>query len=100
MEDCNHNWSKGHLRRLECPPKSWPINWRISMKSGKCPKCGAADVRLQKGMSQRDDLRVSVFSGVALCDYICGQCGYVESYVVAEDLELIRKKVPAMKAEA
>ena len=69
------------------------------MKSGKCPKCGGQDVRFQKGMSQRDDLRVSAFSGVALCDYICGQCGYVESYVVARYLEKVRAKVPALKAK-
>ncbi len=70
------------------------------MKSGKCPKCGGQDVRLQKGMSKRDDLRVSVFSGVALCDYIYGQCGYVESYVVAEDLAKVREKVPAVQGKA
>ncbi len=70
------------------------------MKSGKCPKCGGQDVRWQKGMSKRDDLRVSVFSGVALCDYICGQCGYVESYVVAEDLEKVRENVPAVTGKA
>jgi predicted nucleic-acid-binding Zn-ribbon protein len=70
------------------------------MKSEKCPKCGGDDVRFQKGISKRDDLRVSAFSGVALCDYICGRCGYVESYVEAHDLETVRKKVPVAKAEA
>jgi hypothetical protein len=69
------------------------------MISGKCPKCRGEDVRFQRGMSKRHDLRLSAFSGVALCDYICGQCGYVESYVCTEDLETVRKKVPVVTAD-
>jgi predicted nucleic-acid-binding Zn-ribbon protein len=69
------------------------------MKSGKCPKCGSQDIRFQQGMSKRDDLRLSAFSGIALCDYICGQCGYVESYVRPEDLKKVRDLLPLATVE-
>ena len=63
------------------------------MKSGKCPKCGGKDVRFQKGMSKRSTLKLAAYIEVALYDYICGDCGYLESYVEAYDLETVRKKV-------
>ena len=67
------------------------------MKSGKCPKCGGQDVRFQKGMSKRSSLKLAAFTEVALCDYICGDCGYLESYVEAHDLQTVRTKVPVAR---
>ena len=69
------------------------------MKSGICPKCGGKDVRFQKGMSKRNSLRLAAFTEVALDDYICGTCGYVETYVEAHDLDTVRKKVPVAKTK-
>jgi hypothetical protein len=60
------------------------------MKSGKCPKCKSAKV-YQRNFpgGYRSSLALAFESGVRLEDYICGACGYVESYM--EDLKKIDK---------
>jgi predicted nucleic-acid-binding Zn-ribbon protein len=65
------------------------------MKSGKCPKCGGGDVRLQQGKSLC--MSFTPFTEVRQWNYICGQCGYVESYVV--DLAAVRENLPLVKAK-
>lgn len=55
------------------------------MKSGKCPKCQSAKVyRRNFPGGYRSALVLALESGVRLEDYVCSQCGYVESYL--EDL--------------
>ena len=55
------------------------------MKSGKCPKCHSRKVyRRNFPGGYRSALVLNLESGVRLEDYVCSQCGYVESYM--EDL--------------
>jgi len=76
------------------------------MKNGKCPKCGG-EVFLQEGMGYRNYLRAGFLSALKLQNYICGGCGYVESYVIPEDLQKMRNSLtlvevvnPSMGASA
>ena len=60
------------------------------MKSGKCPKCKSTKVfRRDFPGGYRSSLALAFESGVRLEDYICGACGFVESYL--EDLQKIDK---------
>lgn len=70
------------------------------MKSGICPKCSAESVRRVKSpWSYRDVLAIGFWQTLRLTHYICGACGYHESYVeslanlgiVAEQGELVAK---------
>ena len=53
------------------------------MKSGICPKCSAEIVRRIKYWypAGSDAIRISFFGTVRLTHYVCGACGYHESYV-------------------
>lgn len=57
------------------------------MKKGKCPKCGSDDVfcgqdiRPKSGPFGSNSIPVSITSIAALDNYVCSQCGYVESYI-------------------
>jgi predicted nucleic-acid-binding Zn-ribbon protein len=52
------------------------------MKSGICPKCSAESVRrLNSWFSYRSVLAVGFFQTARLTHYVCGACGYHESYV-------------------
>ena len=57
------------------------------MKKGKCPKCGSegvysgAHISPKNGPFGSNSIPVSFFSIAALDNYVCGECGYVESYV-------------------
>ncbi len=52
------------------------------MKSGKCPKCKLTKVyRRDFPGGYRSSLALAFESGVRLEDYICGACGFVESYL-------------------
>lgn len=57
------------------------------MKDGKCPKCSAdevycgKDVQLKVGPFGSNSIPVSLTSIASLDNYVCIQCGYVESYV-------------------
>ena len=60
------------------------------MKSGTYPKCKSATVyRRNFPGGYRSGLVLAFDSGVRLNDYVCGTCGYVESYL--EDLSKIEK---------
>lgn len=69
------------------------------MKTGVCPKCqsteiySGADIPLKKGPFGSNAIPVSMTSIAALDNYVCTDCGYVESYVgESEKLEEIRRK--------
>ncbi len=70
------------------------------MKTGKCPKCGSSEIYCQNKMrTGRSALMLSVWSVIPLDEYVCGDCGYVESFVsdakslskLTEKLEKARK---------
>jgi predicted nucleic-acid-binding Zn-ribbon protein len=71
------------------------------MKSGQCPKCQARQVysgaalRFKSGSHDHNAIPITLFRSVALDNYVCCNCGYVESYVSDKGkLELIAQKWP------
>lgn len=71
------------------------------MKKGICPVCGGKEiysgmtVKGKAGMHDSNCIPVSIFRAAALDNFVCGQCGYVQSYVAREkDLAAIKKKWP------
>ena len=57
------------------------------MKDGKCPKCNATDIfcgselRPKSGPFGSNSIPINLTSIAALDNYVCTQCGYVESYI-------------------
>jgi predicted nucleic-acid-binding Zn-ribbon protein len=71
------------------------------MKKGICPRCGSkeifngSNVANKSGMHDSNAIPVSFFRSAALDNFVCGQCGYVESYIAKEkDLAAIKAKWP------
>ena len=69
------------------------------MKSGTCPKCASktvysgASIPLKKGPFGSNSIPVSLTAIAALDNYVCAECGYLESYVSnAERLAEISEK--------
>lgn len=63
------------------------------MKSGRCPKCSSTNVFFRDGAGDRGALIVAFFSFARLRDYVCVDCGYVESYVRDKaKLEIIKSR--------
>jgi len=69
------------------------------MKDGKCPKCGssqvftATDLPLKGGPFGSNSIPISLTSMASLDNYVCTDCGLVESYVADEEkLEEIARK--------
>jgi predicted nucleic-acid-binding Zn-ribbon protein len=61
------------------------------MKNGKCPRCNsteiyfARDLPLKGGPFGSNSIPVSLTSMAPLDNYVCGQCGLVESYVAQQE---------------
>jgi predicted nucleic-acid-binding Zn-ribbon protein len=75
------------------------IERRGKLREGKCPKCGSdeiyagIDVAPKSGPFASNSIPVGLFSIAALDNYVCAQCGYLESYVAdGEKLEEISRK--------
>lgn len=57
------------------------------MKEGKCPKCGSAEVycgdeiKPKIGPFASNSIPVSLTSIAPLDNYVCTECGYMESYI-------------------
>ena len=57
------------------------------MKQGKCPKCGsvniysAEDLPLKSGPFGSNSIPISLTAMAALDNFVCVDCGLVESYV-------------------
>lgn len=71
------------------------------MKNGTCPLCGAkeiysgASVKGKSGMDFSNTIPVSALHAAVLDNYVCGQCGYVQSFIAKEKhLLLIKRKWP------
>jgi len=69
------------------------------MKNGQCPKCGEHNVR--SNTNRKFPALNTITLGSGTCDkryapldtYVCGSCGYLESYVAkSEDLSYIQEK--------
>lgn len=59
----------------------------IKLKTGTCPKClsesvySGASIPLKKGPFGSNSIPISLTSVAALDNYVCAECGYLESYV-------------------
>ncbi len=57
------------------------------MKTGICPKCSShevfsgAGIALKKGPFGSNSIPIGLTSIAALDNFVCAECGYVESYV-------------------
>ena len=72
------------------------------MKNGKCPKCGSTDVlHVEKRYPEpRGVVGVTLWSRVPVDDYVCGACGFRETYVSnLAELDKIRKKAATSQGE-
>ena len=69
------------------------------MKSGKCSKCGSdkvysgTEIPLKSGPFGSNSIPISITSIASLNNYVCSECGYLESYVADEDklIEIAKK---------
>ncbi|MBN1638837.1 MAG: hypothetical protein JW866_07710 [Ignavibacteriales bacterium] len=71
------------------------------MKKGKCPKCGSSNiyegtkVKMKGGSHGSNSIPITSWSAAPLDNYVCIDCGYVESYIAnKEKLEKIKEKWP------
>lgn len=71
------------------------------MKNGTCPLCGAkeiysgAAVKGKSGMHFSNTIPIAILRPAVLDNYVCGQCGYVQSFIAQEKhLAAIKKKWP------
>ena len=61
------------------------------MKNGTCPKCGSESVYcgdklpLKNGPFGSNSIPISIISIAALDNYVCTDCGYLESYIAEKD---------------
>jgi predicted nucleic-acid-binding Zn-ribbon protein len=78
------------------------------MKNGKCPKCKSKEVysgeniKLKKGVYGANTIPLGGLFGshVVLDNYVCANCGYLESYInKKEDLFKIRSQWKAVEAK-
>ena len=69
------------------------------MDNKKCIKCGSNDIFINKFKpSLRSWTKISPLTGVWVVEYICTQCGYIESYV--EDVPRFRERVARIANKA
>ena len=71
------------------------------MKQGKCPRCGSeavysgVEVYPKSGPFGSNSIPITIVSIAALDNYVCTDCGYVETYIAdTEKLKEIAKKWP------
>jgi len=71
------------------------------MKNGICPKCNHSEVyagtelMFKQSSNDTNTIPISSWASAALDNYVCGNCGYVESYIAEFDkLAKIRKNWP------
>ena len=61
------------------------------MKDGTCPKCGSDavfcgdKVPLKSGPFGSNSIPISLISIASLDNYVCTDCGYIESYIADTD---------------
>lgn len=66
----------------------------LAMKKGECPKCGSKEVfrgcgHGPSGCNANEFIRISYATKAELTHYVCGTCGFTESYI--EDPKSINK---------
>lgn len=76
------------------------------MKNGTCPKCGSqavysgVDVLMKGGGHGSNSIPITSFTSARLDNYVCVECGFVESYIAdREKLDKIIEKWPRVGEE-
>ncbi len=62
----------------------------LSLKSGKCPKCGSNEIYTTCGLGKRGErvqFAISSMTWFLLDTYICTNCGQFEEYINDADLK-------------
>jgi len=74
------------------------------VKDGKCPNCASekvfhgAEIPAKFGPFGSNSIPITLLSIAALDNYVCAECGYLESYIAeATKLKEIPKKWPRVK---
>ncbi len=73
------------------------------MRTGQCPKCGAHEVHAGTEVTEHfghalNAIPVTLWTEALLDYYVCGACGYIESYVRSPDkLRRIARKWPRVE---
>ena len=68
-----------------------PYTKEVIVKNGTCPKCGSESIYcgdkipLKNGPFGSNSIPVSIISMAALDNYVCTDCGYLESYIAEKD---------------
>lgn len=69
------------------------------MKSGKCPKCGSAEIFVAKnkftkgGGMAGNRIPITLSKTAGLDNYVCKNCGYLERFISdPKDIEKISEK--------
>lgn len=77
------------------------------MKNGQCPRCNSTEIHLARDLPLKggpfgsNSIPISLTSMAPLDNYVCGQCGLVESYVAQkEKLDEIIRKWPQVGEES
>ncbi len=68
--------------------------------TGRCPQCATSDVHVITMDWPRlgADIPVGVFAHAKVDHYVCGHCGYIESYVSdPDDIANIAEKWPRIQ---
>ncbi len=71
-----------------------------NLKSGTCPNCDSKNIHYQKKlMGARSVIYVGfLYSHVKLTEYVCVDCGLVESYLKSNaDMEKLSKSWPKLQ---
>ena len=71
------------------------------MKDGQCPKCGEREVRVYiRANDYRSSMNIGGLRFAKLDTYVCGICGYTESYIHSqEDLNRIAEQWPRVEGD-
>ena len=62
------------------------------LKNGLCPRCNTQDVHTSEAMRHKsgqyssNTIPLSFLRSIPLSNYVCGNCGYVESYVADPEM--------------
>ena len=75
-----------------------------SMKNGICPNCGSSEVHAGTDLTFKEGrynvIPISLGTTAPLDNYVCVECGYVESYIGDRTkLEQIKKKWSKVKGQ-
>ena len=66
------------------------------MQTGKCPKCDNTEIYVNTcrvGAASRAKLPLSLMTEVAVDEFICAQCGFIESYLSdLRDMDKVKAK--------